>query len=189
MGEKFSIPMLRGQAEGFHEDDLCSATRLPTFGERLDLVLVKPHASTDEVMQGWAAEGGAALQALLDSVADPQENAEVEFPRFAIRWKNSARSILESLGVTTAFSPEADFTGISADGDLLLTDVLHEAVIRVDENGMEAAAATAVLIGVKSAPVQPRKLTLDGPFLFIAVERQTGTPLVIGRVFDPRIEE
>jgi serpin B len=67
---------------------------------------------------------------------------------------------------------------------LLIEDVIHEAFISIDEHGTEAAAATAVVIRVESAP-QPAELSVDRPFLFFIQDQATGTVLFMGRVTDP----
>jgi serpin B len=63
--------------------------------------------------------------------------------------------------------------------------VLHEAFIAVDEAGTEAAAATAVIIGTTSMPVEIVEIDFDRPFLFALRDRETGTALFLGRVLDP----
>ena len=84
-----------------------------------------------------------------------------------------------------AFSHDADFSRITASERLAITSVVQKAVITVDENGMEAAAATAVGVGAVSAPVDVQELVLDAPFLYVAYERSTLAPLVLGWIGDP----
>ena len=84
-----------------------------------------------------------------------------------------------------AFTGSADFSGVTAEASLMITNVLQKAVITIDEEGMEAAAATAVVVGEASAPVIPNELILDAPFLFVAYETATLAPLVLGWIGDP----
>lgn len=86
-----------------------------------------------------------------------------------------------------AFSDRADFSGMTAGGrkDLMIQDVIHEAFIAVDEDGTEAAAATAVVMGLTSAPLVTAQLTVDRPFLFAIRDDATGAALFMGRVLDP----
>lgn len=68
----------------------------------------------------------------------------------------------------------------------MITDVLHKATITVDEKGTEAAAATAVIVGVTSAmPEDPIMLTIDRPFMFLIRHQPTNTILFMGRVVQP----
>jgi serpin B len=85
------------------------------------------------------------------------------------------------------FDPDsADFSGITDEDRLFVTSVLHKATIKVDENGTEAAAATAVVMGIKSAlPEEPISLVIDRPFLFLIRHEPTGTILFMGRVVEP----
>jgi serpin B len=86
-----------------------------------------------------------------------------------------------------AFNPDvADFSGITDDETLMITDVLHKAKVTVDEEGTEAAAATAVIIGLTSAmPEEPISLIIDRPFMFMIRHQPTNTILFMGRVTQP----
>lgn len=68
--------------------------------------------------------------------------------------------------------------------DLLIQDVLHKAFVSVDEEGTEAAAATAVVVGVTSMPPSVT-MVVDAPFIFLIRDRVSGTVLFLGRVLDP----
>ncbi len=85
----------------------------------------------------------------------------------------------------TAFTDDADFSGMTHDMQLAIAAVVHEAFIAVDEQGTEAAAATAVVMREVSARMIDVELTVDRPFLFVLHDTATGTPLFIGRVSDP----
>ena len=90
---------------------------------------------------------------------------------------------------------KADFSGIDGlsciagdDECLLISDVLHKAFVTVDEEGTEAAAATAVIIGITKSvgvPEEPIEVNVDRPFLFLIRDRQSGTILFLGRVLEP----
>ncbi|MEZ4455616.1 MAG: serpin family protein [Gemmatimonadales bacterium] len=86
---------------------------------------------------------------------------------------------LKALGMGIAFTDLADLTGI-ADADLL-TKVEHKTFVAVDEEGTEAAAATAVGVGVTSAPVRV-PVRVDRPFLILIRERFSGAILFLGRI-------
>ncbi len=92
---------------------------------------------------------------------------------------------LQELGMPSAFGVGADFSAMS-DADLAISDVLHEVVIAVDEEGTEAAAATAVILGETAvAPTEPVTLVVDRPYLYWIVDEPTGALLFLGRVADP----
>jgi serpin B len=109
---------------------------------------------------------------------------DLSMPRWKFRLQAELTPTLQALGIREAFTDRADLSGMSEDLDLSVSAVLHEAFIAVDEKGTEAAAATAVVVGVTSMPVT-RPLRLDRPFLFVIHEVEHATPLFIGRVDDP----
>ncbi|KJK50812.1 hypothetical protein UK23_09080 [Lentzea aerocolonigenes] len=133
---------------------------------------------------GWqtvvlpAASGVEAVILLpdtsLDQPLDPsvfeatnRVNLELSLPKVDVREKFQLRNVLERLGVARMFTRDADFSGLSPDERLFVDDVLHEAVLRVDEEGLEGAAATAVTFRTVSfeLPVEPIVVAVDRPFL------------------------
>ncbi len=108
----------------------------------------------------------------------------VYLPRFRITMATPLGHVLRRLGMTLAFSPGADFSGIDGSTELYIAEVLHKAFVRVDEEGTEAAAIIAPVFMVLSAePVFVFRA--DRPFLFLIQDTQTGTILFIGRVKNP----
>ena len=91
----------------------------------------------------------------------------VALPKFKIEWQGSLKSALQELGIREAFTPDADFSRITADEKLFITDVIQAVFIEVDERGTEAAAATGMVFGVTSIDLNPPiEFTADRPFLF-----------------------
>jgi serpin B len=85
----------------------------------------------------------------------------------------------------TAFTPAADFSGMDGSRDLSIGRVIHQAFIEVNEEGTEAAAATAVVTRLTSAPMKEIEFRADHPFMFVIQENGAGTVLFVGRVSDP----
>ena len=112
---------------------------------------------------------------------------DLTMPKFTYEAELGLKDTLKGLGMIDAFDPSlADFSGITADRDLFVQDVVHKAFVKVDEEGTEAAAATGVSIGVTSAPpVADVVLTIDRPFIFLIRDVPTGAILFLGRVTDP----
>lgn len=108
---------------------------------------------------------------------------ELSFPRFKYSFKKQLKDILTDMGMGIAFTDNADFSGIS-DLSLLINDVTHQAFIETNEEGIEAAAATIVDVGVTSIPV-PVVLNIDHSFIYIIRETSTNTILFMGCVTDP----
>jgi len=165
---------------------------LPYEGDRFSMVFVLP-----EARHGLAElERGLDL-AMWESFMAALQHGEaiVAVPRFEVKLEPSLSLVgaLQQLGVTNAFDPAlADFTGMAeprADrGPLVVGNILHQAFLRVDESGTEAAAATAVVVVEAAAPA-PQPIFVfraDEPFLFALRDRQSGMILFLGRVTDPR---
>jgi serpin B len=110
---------------------------------------------------------------------------DLRFPKLKLDDTSSLGPMLERLGMKDAFG-NADFSGIDGQHDLEISQVQHEAAITVDEEGTEAAAATAVGIHATSGIVgRVIDLTVDHPYLFLIRDTKTGTILFMGRVTDP----
>jgi serine protease inhibitor len=190
-GETGDVPMVGTRTHGLYEDDHCQATQLTTAGHDLALVLVRPRHDLHAVLESWQEDDGAVLGDLLDAVLDEdsEERAltvDLSLPAFDLSSDLDLATVLRELGMTTALSQDADLTGITTQERLRITDVLQKAVITVDDQGMEAAAASAVIAGTTSGDAEPpTPLVFDVPFLFLACESSTRAPLVVGWVAEP----
>ena len=94
-------------------------------------------------------------------------------------------SVLTALGMTDAFTPSADFTGMSKEKPLFISDVVHKAMVGVDEHGVEAAAATAVMLAGSIATTEIKQVNVNRPFFFGIYDQPTSTWLFLGHVTDP----
>ncbi|APX34955.1 serine protease [Brachybacterium sp. P6-10-X1] len=191
-GEELAVEMLSGTTDSWYEDELCSATALATYGGQLALAVIRPTADLAAVLDAWseaadegATGGGVGLAAVLEGLTTSTASTEVTLPGFDIQWQDQLKGPLSELGMADAFTDAADFSGITTEEELMLTHVVQKAVITVDEEGMEAAAATAAAAGAVSAPVEEHELALDVPFLYVAYETCTRAPLVLGWIGDP----
>lgn len=107
-------------------------------------------------------------------------------PRFDIESNVELGDVLAAMGMALAFSDDADFSGMTTAEELKISKVVHQANITVDEQGTEAAAATAVVVNATGAAVgDPISFTLDRPFVFAVRDRATEAILFMGRVSDP----
>lgn len=119
------------------------------------------------------------------------KKVSVELPRFEL--KNARiplKDSLQQLGMKLAFdSGKADFTGMSGEKDLYISDAFHEAFVKVDESGTEAAAATAVVMTKRGGGPPAERISTfhaDRPFLFAIRDTESGAILFLGRVLDPQ---
>ena len=108
----------------------------------------------------------------------------IYLPKFEFDTKYTLNKNLKALGMLTAFSMDADFSGMDGTQDLFISAVIHQAYVKVDEKGTEAAAATAVVMD-KMAAMPSNVFRADHPFIFIIQEKETGNILFMGRVNNP----
>ena len=106
-------------------------------------------------------------------------------PQFEFDSEFSLKDTLAGMGMPIAFSGDADFSGMTGNSELFISDVVHKAFVAVDEAGTEAAAATSVIIKLTAVPEPPVEVTIDRPFIFLIRDIETGAILFIGRVMNP----
>ncbi len=175
MGHSSSPSFLYFKGDGFQ------AVELPYIGNQVSmLVLVPDQGSFVNFEAQFSAE---SLSSIVDQLS--YTPVTLRFPKFEFESGLSLARTLSGMGMPTAFSDGADFSGMTGSKDLFISDVFHKAFVSVDEEGTEAAAATAVLMQVTSMPESPLELTVDRPFLFLIREHETNTILFIGRVVSP----
>lgn len=114
-----------------------------------------------------------------------EQRVNVMIPKFTSTGSFSLNDSLQVMGMQDAFSTRADFSRISGVADLFIGKAIHKAYIAVDENGTEAAAATAVTMNRTAVQSPSVVFRADHPFIYMIVERTTGTILLIGRLNTP----
>jgi serpin B len=184
-GSEISIDMMKLYGERFlyHQGPNYQALNLPYLSSDFVMTLLVPDAGAYDDFEASLTLDG--LSEILSGVSF--ERVDLEMPKFDFESTVDANDPLIALGMGDAFDPDrADFSGITDEEALMITDVLHKATITVDEEGTEAAAATAVIIGVTSAmPDEPISLVIDRPFMFMIRHLPTNTILFMGRVLEP----
>jgi serpin B len=119
----------------------------------------------------------------------PNEHAVVlRMTAWKLRYSVTLNDALQAAGIREAFTSAADFSPMTSDEALFLDWVVHEAMIDVNANGIEAAAATAAGMRASGMALEPLPLNLDRPFAYALVHLPTGTPVFIGSVADPSTE-
>lgn len=159
---------------------------VPYVGEKVAMALILPDAGRFDEVEA-ALDGPAFGGMIEDAVAS---TGTLRLPRFTFGFDSALNDSLKALGMTNAFGAgSADFSGIDgAPGNLFISLVQHKSFVAVDEDGTEAAAATAVVMDETSGPADTYDLTFDRPFLFAIIDRPTGAVLFLGRVLDPTVE-
>jgi len=195
-GSTGEVPMMRqeesfpfaevesgNEADDTNEVEGTKVLELPYDGGDVDMVLLMP--PREQFREFERSLGADRLDRLVD--ATERRGVEVGLPRFEFRSSLGLADQLQAMGVTTAFTREANFDGIAegdADDALALGAVRHEAYVRVDEEGTEAAAATGAEVVMTSATITDAAFVADRPFLFVVRHGPTGAPLFVGRMVD-----
>jgi serpin B len=183
-GDTVTTPMMTQEGSfPYAAGDGWQAVELPYLHDELAMLLVVPDPGRfAEVEDGLDSGTIDNAVARLDSGAQ----VNLTMPKFEFRTQAGLNDTLKALGMVSAFDPgTADFSAMTAQEKLYISDVIHEAYIAVDEEGTEAAAATAVVMRLGAAPMEVVQLTIDRPFIFVLRDRDTGAILFLGRVADP----
>lgn len=185
-GSEQTVDMMnRSGLVEYASGDYGKAVRLPYGDGKSSMYLMLPQEGTD--INGWINSMTIDQWENIRNSVTETEDVRLIIPRFKLEYgiKNLNDS-LAALGMEEAFGTEADFSGIR-DG-IYISRVLHKAVIEVNEEGSEAAAATVVEIQ-ESAATEPISFVADRPFVFFITEDTTDTILFMGKVLDIGIEQ
>lgn len=165
----------------YAEQDGYRLLRLPYASPDVSmLLLLPPEGQLTAATGALDAQRFAALRGALSSYS-----VTLSLPRWQLESGRRLREPLQALGVHAAFAAgQADFSGMDGGRGLYVDEVYHKAFIAVDEQGTEAAAATAVV--TKHLSLMPSvKLAFDRPFVFAVMDEPTGQLLFLGQLADP----
>lgn len=179
------VPMMSQKSKyKFKDFTDFSAIELPYEGNDLSMVVFLPKEIdglaelernlTNENVKNW-----------IDILSNSYESEVlVSLPKFKTTCEFELSKVLDDMGMSSAFSlPPANFSGMTGAKDLFISKVIHKAFVDVNEEGTEAAAATAVVISKGIS--MPLTFRADHPFVFLIRENKTGSILFIGRIIDP----
>lgn len=167
----------------YAEDARTQMIELPYRGGSLSMFILLPREQAD--FRKLEESLPTALASLKEKATT--RRVSLALPRFTLRYQADLVQPLTKMGMPSAFDAQADFTGMRKEGELRISNVVHQAFVAVDEQGTEAAGATAVVMRPTAMRQQeePVLFVADHPFVFAIVERTTETVLFLGRVVDP----
>ncbi|MBN1390751.1 MAG: serpin family protein [Candidatus Thermoplasmatota archaeon] len=174
----------------YAENDDVQLLQLPYKDEELSMYILLPKENDISFL-----ESELTSDYLNDLKSDMYgEWVDVYLPKFKFEQKYTLNDPLIALGMEKAFDPnEADFSGIKESGDpLFISRVIHQSFVEVNEEGTEAAAATAVIMENSASPIggsepRPVEFRADHPFIFFIEHKETGQILFMGKVEDPTV--
>lgn len=166
----------------YADDDTVQVLEMPYVGDDLLMRVILPRD----------AKGVDALDISLEKFASWKKTGyrqvRVSMPKTEMTQSFSLKDVLAGMGMPLAFdSGNADFSGMTGKKDLFISAVIHKSFVKVDEKGTEAAAATAVVVGMTSMPSEepPIPFKADHPFIVTIEDKASGAILFMGRVVDP----
>jgi serpin B len=181
-GGQVIVPMMKQtESFGYTDGEGYQAVELQYDGGELSMVILLPETGNFQ-----AFEEGLQAQKVDDIISDLQPtHINLTMPHFEFDSEFSLKDTLADMGMPVAFSGGADFSGMTGNPELFISDVIHKAFVAVDEAGTEAAAATAVIMRLTAVPEHPVEFTIDHPFIFLIRDIETGAILFVGRVLNP----
>ncbi len=166
----------------YAEGDGFQIVELPYIGNQLGMTIILPDEGAFQDVE--ARLTGDEIRAALASMQPAILN--LQMPKFEYEAELSLAETLAAMGMPDAFDPaSADFSGMDGTRDLSVSGIFHKAFVAVDEEGTEAAAATALVIGLTSIVIPDQELTIDRPFIFMIRDIETNSILFVGRVLNP----
>jgi serpin B len=184
--QKVSVDMMHlTEKFGYFEDDRFQVLSMPYKGDAVSLIAFLPRQK--EGMKAMEEQLNAGVVSdVLGKIRSTK--VAVSFPKFKMTSSFQLADVLAKMGMPTLFQPgKADLSGIVVTKDLFISKVVHKAYVDVNEEGTEAAAATAVIAMRASAkaPMIP-VFRADHPFVFAIRDNKTGSILFLGRVTNPK---
>uniref|UniRef100_A0A8P4KGV9 Serpin B6 n=1 Tax=Dicentrarchus labrax TaxID=13489 RepID=A0A8P4KGV9_DICLA len=166
----------------------CQVLEMPYKGKDLSMLIFLPKEIEDDTTGLEKLENELTYENFVEWTRPDmmgQTEVEVRMPRFKMEEKYDLKDVLIAMGMTDAFDvTKSDFSGMSPANDLVLSKVVHKAFVEVNEEGTEAAAATAAIMMERSAMV-PEVFNADHPFLFFIRHNSTKSILFAGRYCSP----
>lgn len=183
-GSEQAVEMMRNSYTGAGlVSERFQAVKLPYQGGNYAMAVIMPTGDFGEFEQSLDEDGLKQILSEFDGIFG---QVNLGMPKFKTESSFNLGEQMKALGIQQAFdSQAADFASISDKMDLYITDVLHKAYIDVNEEGTEAAAATAIAVGTTSMPADSWDITFDHPFIYVIYETTTNAIVFMGRVVAP----
>ncbi len=162
------------------------ALELPYKGDGMSMLIIMPaDKEFENIENSLNAEKINEIVKTLEI-----KKIDLTFPKFSVETGYSITDPLIEMGILNAFAPlAANFSGIDGTRDLYIDKIAHKAYVNVDENGTEAAAATAAMMAATSLePEEPTQVVIDHPFIFAIRDQQTKVILFLGRIYNPKLK-
>jgi serpin B len=182
--KSIEAPMMTQKSQfRYVENDSLQILEMPYVGSDLAMVVLLPR-KVDGLTQLEADLNIENLHMWIGHLR--KQEVSIFLPKFKMTSQFRLSETLASMGMPDAFGGNADFSGMNGKKDLFISAVIHKAFVDVTEEGTEAAAATAGVISLTSAPSKPPPIfRADHPFLFLIHDNRSGSIIFVGRIVNP----
>ncbi len=187
-----SVPFMEvhGNFQYFETDD-AQVVELPYKGKETSMVIILPKDKwaplNVELLDKLGLTKAMTGQYKTDGPSMKNTNLMIALPKWKASCEVKGTKLMKDMGVLTAFTDQAQFTGaFGKDSRICLSEVIHKAVIEVDEKGTEAAAGTGGVMRSTAIIEKPKAFKADHPFMYLIRHEQTGAVLFMGRVENPK---
>ncbi|CAL1301183.1 unnamed protein product [Larinioides sclopetarius] len=160
------------------EKESYKALELPYKGDDISMLILLPN-SIDGLSELENSLSSTFIQDIKQSML--KRKVEVALPKFKLEYSKSLKEKFQSLGLNRVFNRGAHLNGINDSGELLVSEIIHKAVLVVNEEGSEAAAVTAVMVMMCALAFDP-EFIVDHPFMFVIYNNKNNLILFMGRV-------
>lgn len=164
----------------YAETEDIQALEIPYKGDEISMLILLPKENDLSIAEKYL--DNSKFTDITNNLQ--KEQMPIKIPKFKFTTDFSLSEDLKIMGMPTAFTPDADLSGMTGNRDLMITTAIHKAFVEVNEEGTEAAAATVWSVG-ESMAMPKDTFYADHPFIFMIRENSTGNILFIGRVVDP----
>ncbi len=185
--KKITIPFMNARGSyNYAETANAKFIRLPYNGDKHSMIIALPNHQTDLS----AVEEQMTPNRFADLYNGIKPEVILSLPKFKMTLPIKLKEQLKAMGMNQAFAAGANFSKISEQDKLFISEVIHKAFIEIDEKGTEAAAATAVIMAVTCTSSHddrplPKVFNADHPFLIYILDDQSQSILFMGRVMNP----
>jgi serine protease inhibitor len=187
-GQTTTAPLMHREGRfSYFDGGSFQVLEVPYKSNELSLVVFLPkdpgglpgleQSLTDSNLQQWLKQMASVSKVI------------VTMPKFKMTQQFELGSTLGAMGMPQAFSSSADFSGMTGHRDFAISEVIHKAYVDVNEEGTEAAAATAVTMramAMRAPEAPPPVFRADHPFVFMIRDNRSASILFMGRMADPR---
>ncbi|XP_004434428.1 PREDICTED: plasma serine protease inhibitor [Ceratotherium simum simum] len=176
------VPMMRHEEQYYYLLDRnlsCRVVGIPYQGNATALFILPSEGRMGQVENGLNKK---ILRKWLKMFIKRQ--LELYLPKFSIEGSYQLEKVLPKLGISDVFTSHANLSGISNHSNIQVSEMVHKAVVEVDESGTKAAAATGAIFTFRSARMSPLRIVFNKPFLMLIVENMENI-LFLGKVTHP----